>query len=200
MFSDDGKIRILYTGSINLKTRNPSPLFEAVRLISLSKNSKYLERLEIIFIGQNVEILKELVHKFSVEKWVSIQPERPRADILAMQTQTSILLFLEVNNPKIPGVLTGKLFEYLNAKRPIWGIGIDETTSSGKLILNAQSGRLFGTSVELIQDALLKILTTNTNEEFTPNVSLIEQFNRDKITQKLSLLLEKTLRNERNNN
>ena len=62
-----------------------------------------------------------------------------RKEALLKQQDADILLFLPWNNPRQKGILTGKLFEYIGAKRPILSIG-KSSNDAAKIIIDNNFG------------------------------------------------------------
>ena len=63
-FSDNKKIRLIYTGSLYLDLRDPSPLFSALQMIRDDPSTQnLLESLEVLFFGPNVDILQTIIEK-----------------------------------------------------------------------------------------------------------------------------------------
>ena len=56
---------------------------------------------------------------------VFTQAHIPYAEAVAVQQAADVLLLLQWNDPKEQGNVPGKLFEYLGARRPILGLGLE---------------------------------------------------------------------------
>lgn len=112
------KLTLVYAGSIYAKTRNPSLLFDA-----LSRLGPEAEDIDVRFYTENAGTVKDLAEKFAVESSVSFHPTRPYQDILRIERQADALYLMRWDDPREDGVIPGKLFEYIGAKRPILSTG-----------------------------------------------------------------------------
>ena len=181
---NDNKIRIVYTGTIYPYTQDPTPLFLAIKEIEHSDQNNLLNNLEIIFAGSRSN-LDELIEKYKVSKYVKYVGRVSREYSLLMQRDADILLFLESDNNE--GVLTGKIFEYLFSKTHIWAIGITEESFIGKFINDSGNGTCFGNDVVKIKSALLKILSSNSNEKYEKkygNELFLQRYTRENLAKK----------------
>lgn len=185
IFFHDGKFRIVHTGSIYLEKRDPSPLFEAMRLMALDSEKKpLLDRLEVLFVGPRQANLEELITRYGVERWVKLSGFVSRENALRMQRDAHALLFLAWNDPSVDGVLTGKIFEYLFAKTPIAAVGAPELEASQRLILEAGAGHALG-SVESIVDYLTERLKERKKEKLPFHEHVLKRYNRKTLAKNL---------------
>jgi len=113
-----GSVQILYTGRIYEGKRDPTPLFQALKLLGPLK-----EKLQVAFYGDNLNSVAQLARRTGVQSLVSVHPPVPYRESLRMQSESDALLLLLWNHPGEKGVYTGKLFEYLGAGRPILAVG-----------------------------------------------------------------------------
>lgn len=111
-------VRILYTGTIYEGKRDPSPLFQAARLLG----SRAL-KIRVAFFGRKLQAVMRLARLHGVEDIVSIHDPVPYKESLRIQCEADILLLLLWNDPKDQGVCPGKVYEYIGARRPILAIG-----------------------------------------------------------------------------
>lgn len=177
IFAADGRYRLLYTGMIYKGKRDPSPLFKAIRQL---RGSPLLDRLEVLFVGHLLADLREQIEQYGVEKWVRILPLASRAECLRMQRDASALLFLEHSQS---GALTGKLFEYLFASRPIWAIGVGPDHVASQLIEEARAGAILGQDVGQIAAHLERSLSEKL--PFQPDTDVIDRFSRSKLADRM---------------
>jgi len=113
---------ITHTGELYGGKRDPYLLFKAIdELISEGK----LERrdIRIRFFGSNEYWLGKRIKQFSLEDVTVMYPRVPRHVALEKQRESHILLLIKWDHPSEAMVYTGKLFEYLAARRPILAIG-----------------------------------------------------------------------------
>nr|WP_273701999.1 glycosyltransferase [Acetomicrobium sp.] len=118
---------ITYTGTIYNRTiygnkQNPTPLLRALRELiveGLINPDITLVR----FFGPPDYWLEREIINHNLGDIVKQYGTVPRDVALARQRESQILLLLNWDDPREVGVYTGKLFEYLAAKRPILAIG-----------------------------------------------------------------------------
>lgn len=191
IFTRDGKYRIVHTGSIYLGKRDPTPLFQAIQRISRRSEQRFLlDRLEVLFVGPRQANLEELVASYRVEQWVKFSGFVGRSDALRMQRDAHALLFLAWNDPSVDGVLTGKIFEYLFSKTPIWAVGAPELEASQKLILEADAGYAFE-SADAIERHLIGQLQDGKKENLSFHEHVLSRYNRRTLADKLLEIAKK---------
>ena len=174
------KIRILYTGSIYKSTRDPSPLFEAIKRISINvSESNLLENLEVVFVGGNIALLQEMIAEMGVERWVRLEGFVTRAQALTMQRDADVLLFLESNVNGADGILTGKIFEYLSSGTEVWAIGVTPDSTPGELISNSGAGHVFGTDVDALESALRVLLKNGPAPKRLVDSDVLKRYTRE---------------------
>jgi glycosyltransferase involved in cell wall biosynthesis len=174
---------IAYTGTIYRGFRNVSPLFEAVSHLK-KRNIISQNDLRIVFAGANADV-GDIAESYNVSEFYSYLGFLPREDALQLQYDADALLFLEYNDPNVPGILTGKLFEYLYIAREIIAVGIDETTAAGKLIKDTQAGLCFGTNIEEIEKYLIARIVSKETNALEKSIGQIEVFARKNQAMKL---------------
>lgn len=136
IFPKDGKYRVVYTGSLYYPKQNLNPFFEALKMMS----PELLNRFEFVYAGPHDSIVNELAESYGVQKWVDIKSLVSRETALRMQRDSDALLFLPWNDHSVDGVLTGKIYEYLFARRPILAVGAEREEAAQRLILEAKAG------------------------------------------------------------
>jgi glycosyltransferase involved in cell wall biosynthesis len=181
IFPEDGLLRIVYTGTIYDGQRDPSPLFEAIHMLHV-QGTISPDRLRIIFCGRNSNV-SDLAQKYLVREYVEYAGYVQRLQALQMQRDASILLFLEFESKEVKGILTGKLFEYMFAGPPIWGVGVDADSSAGLLLLKTGRGKCFGKDVKKIIKEIEAAISSNYNvnisEELKPDYQKIYAYSRE---------------------
>ncbi|MCL6442247.1 MAG: glycosyltransferase [Alicyclobacillus sp.] len=107
-------VRIVYTGSVYEGKRDPSLLFESIRMLGDESN-----RIMVEFYGKDLQAVQELANRYGIGESVRVHAAIPYKQSLYEQASADILLLLLWNHPAERGVYTGKLFEYIGARRPI---------------------------------------------------------------------------------
>ena len=131
-----GSVQILYTGRIYEGKRDPTPLFQALKLLGPLK-----EKVQVAFYGDNLNSVARSARRSGVQSLVSVHAPVPYRESLRMQSESDVLLLLLWNHPGEKGVYTGKLFEYLGAGRPILAVGPDDCMAAD-LIRDRNAGFL----------------------------------------------------------
>ena len=116
------KFNITYAGGLWEGKRDPSILFDALNQLKL-ENEIDINDVEINFYGPIDSFLEASAKKYFLEDNVKIHGLVSRKDVLKREQESQLLLLLRWENPDEFGVVPGKIFEYLAAKRPILAIG-----------------------------------------------------------------------------
>jgi glycosyltransferase involved in cell wall biosynthesis len=136
---------IVYTGMLYPGRRDPTPLFEALRELGTEA-----EDIRVLFFGRLLPGLKSLVEHYGVGNTVQVHKSVSYQKSLRLQVDADALLLLLWNSPEERGVFTGKLFEYLGARRPILSIGLDDGVAAN-LIRERDAGAVCCTSVQVAE-------------------------------------------------
>jgi len=124
-------LRIVYTGVIYEGKQNVEPLFKAI-----GGNLNIIPKIRIIFYCPliNELYIRHMAKLYAIESAVEVYQPISHAAALLEQRSADVLLLLLWNDPNERGVFTGKLFEYLGARRPILAIGNKDNVASELLI------------------------------------------------------------------
>ncbi|MGD1953380.1 MAG: hypothetical protein ACFB14_27600 [Leptolyngbyaceae cyanobacterium] len=179
----DKKIRLMYPGQIYAGKRDPGPLLDALLLLQ-NRYPNLAQRLEVLFYGWNLDELARQVDDLTLHDVVSVNAPKPRKEILGLQRSVDALIFLDWNDPKVNGVLTGKLFEYFFSGKPIIGISSTADSAAGKLMLDLGVGYPTGNSIDKIVDVIDSLLNGQTLG-YSPDSQKIQQFTRQKLANKM---------------
>lgn len=188
----DSKLRIVYTGNLYGKHRDPSILFLAIK--ELFEENKIEEGdILVTFAGQNCDLSKK-IELIGIKPFFEYVGMLKRSEALKLQYNADILLFLEHESKKIKGILTGKLFEYLFIAEYILALGISENCESGSVIKKSCKGICVKDSVEDVKKFLLKKLEEkriNNSDVFCKaDSNYIKQFDRSMLAEKLFSILD----------
>lgn len=180
---------ILHVGSINAD-RNHDSFYKAIKSL-IDENEDFKNKLKIKFIGKVDFLAKQNISKYQLDPYFELLPYIPYSEISRIQEKAH-LLYLPLNNtPNAKGILTGKFFEYLAAKRPIIAQGpldgdvaeILKETEAGSIFDFEDSSNL---KFELEKHFLMYIKGENNFESKN-----IEQYSRKNRTKDLANILEK---------
>ena len=117
----DQEFSLVHIG-IYSKSRNHPSLLRAIQVLGES-NDVFKDKFKLIFVGQVDESVKRQVTAFGLQKMVEYRDFVPHGQVSKIQ-QSARMLYLSINNVEgCQGVLTGKLFEYIQTDRPILLIG-----------------------------------------------------------------------------
>ena len=144
---DSPYLRLVYTGGIYPGMRDPTPVFRALQLLDAEGDNVRME-----FFGTEPGHVFPLAERYGVEKLITVRPHIPFKESMAVQRQGDILLLMQWNDPSEQGNIPGKLFEYLAARRPILGLGL-ETGVSASIIRDRCAG-VFTNDPQAIADCL----------------------------------------------
>ena len=117
------KFTITYTGAMYSKeSRDPTLLFSALSEL-LSDGEISESDILVDFYGPHSDWLDGEIAAFGLQNLVTQHGLVPKDEAIALQRSSQILFVLLWSAENGEGVLTGKFFEYLGAKRPILATG-----------------------------------------------------------------------------
>ncbi len=119
--SPEEKFTITYTG-LFVKDRNPKELW---RLLGekVKSDPVFAEDLRIRIIGQTDESVWADIKNSGLNGNLIKMDYMPHSQVVRWQQSARVLLLAGGQEPEAKGILTGKFFEYLAARRPIIGFG-----------------------------------------------------------------------------
>ena len=134
----DTKFTITHIGMMNAD-RNPKVLWKVLSELC-QENQEFKEDLEIKLIGKiATDVEGDLAeNKLNVSKIDYV----PHNEVKLYQKQSQVLLLVVNNVPSAKGIVTGKIFEYLQAKRPILAIG-SEDGDLAEILNDTNAGSIF---------------------------------------------------------
>ena len=112
------KLTIVYTGTYYHGKQDVLPLIKSLTALVDQKQID-LKSIEVVFCGNNTDFIRSLVPENiqSVFKFLGLVS---KDKVTEMQSSADVLLFLKYPGP---GILTGKLFEYIKWQKPILALG-----------------------------------------------------------------------------
>lgn len=185
----DSKFTVTYIGLMNAD-RNPVILWEVLSEI-ISENIEFAADFELKLIGKIDTSVIDDISKYQLSKNVHVIDYVTHDKVLEFQKKSQVLLLIVNNVPSAKGIITGKIFEYLIAKRPI--LAIAPTNGDLAEILKETNGGLvvdFGDKHSL-KNAILDLYAIFKTGKLTVESKNIAQFHRKELTKKVSELIYK---------
>ena len=147
------KFTITYTGQIYPK-QDPSKLLVALKDL-ISERAIDTNDVDVRFYGPENGLLTRKIEEYGLSAIVSQCGIVPREISFEKQRESRLLLLLKWEDPQERGIYTGKIFEYLAAKRPILATG--GTDDVVKELLKETNAGIDAQTVEDIKNALRRL-------------------------------------------
>lgn len=178
-----GTLRIVYTGMIYKGHRDPVPLLDAFANLA-AKGEITAESATVDFYGTRVEVARELSQIPKYAPFIRIMGHVSRQEALKAQRNAGLLLLLESSEPEARGVLTGKIFEYIAAGRPILCIGSRPDFEIGKVLKATGTGMVYMKNEEAaLEEVLLQTLSgAGLYDSYRPDFEQVSRFSRKRIS------------------
>ena len=136
----DSKFSLVHVGLMNAD-RNPIILWETLKELVLEEQG-FQEDLLINLIGTLSDEVSKSLKEFE-EKNIQKIAYLSHNEVRKYQLTSQVLLLCINKVPAAKGIITGKIFEYLQAKRPILAIG-PEDGDAAEILKNTNSGVCVG--------------------------------------------------------
>ncbi len=186
-FEPDKKFTLAHIGTM-VQSRNPIVLWEA--LSGLKKtNPELIQHFRFKLIGKVDISILETAKEYKLDSLLEKIDYVPHDEVIRQQRQSQVLLMILNNTRNAKGILTGKFFEYMAAKRPIICIGPSDSDTA-KILKELDVGYVVGfEDVGKMKEVLIKLYDAYTkNEDFIEQIN-INRYSRRSLTERLASIL-----------
>lgn len=187
-FELDNEFSIVHIGMMG-KSRNHEVFWDAIKEL-ITENDAFKKDVKVKLYGKLDGSVNESVARTELEKYTEIHAYIPHNEIIKIQKSAQVL-YLSVNDTaNALGILTGKIYEYLAAKRPILCIGPTDGEAA-KVIAEAGAGLVsnFGDK-ETLKTNILSLYQNYKQKIAFEGGTGIEKFTRKSQTEQLAKLLD----------
>ncbi len=191
------KFTITYTGNIGLVRRNSVLLlFGAIHELRREENISPNEFEVRFFGGKSLASLTPFVERYNLEDVVKIYDFVPFQESVRKQRESTVLLLPSWNDPGDKGTLTGKIHQYLGARKPIMAIAF-KGGDIDELLTETGSGIVVNTVDEIksILSLWLKEFrqSKNISSYYKPNENICRYTWREQTQRLIQLFEQKAL-------
>lgn len=183
----DEKFSLVYTGYL-LNDENPEVLWQVLSEL-VNENESFRNDLELKFIGKvDGSVLSEIKNN-ELNSFCDFISYQPHDEVVKYQCSAQILLLLLSDSEHFRHVLTGKMFEYLSANRPILCIG-SSNGDAASIIRETNTGVTIGSNdKQTLREKLLDFYNRYKQKNLQIQSQGIEKYSRINLTKELSEIL-----------
>ncbi len=183
----DQKFTISHLGSMPF-TRNPLVLWKALKI--LIEKSKVLKKdLSVELIGSVDYKVIESAKDCGVDEFITLREPVTHSQSIELQRKSQLLLLVANNSGNVKGILTGKFFEYLGAKRPILAIG-EKHSDLDAVFQETQCGQFVAfDDVDTMVKSIEQLYVLYQKKILTQKAINLEQFNSKELAKKMIELI-----------
>jgi glycosyltransferase involved in cell wall biosynthesis len=178
----DTAFTIAHFGSMP-QARNPKSLWKALSK-ALKENPELSKYLHLKLVGPVDFQITEDIKSLQLDSYLTLISSVSHAESIQLQRSTQILLLVANNAGNVKGILTGKFFEYLGAKRPILAIGMADGDLN-KAVDSTQCGQFFDfNDVEGIKQYILDAFDRFQNDDLHSASKGLDTYTTKNLTKK----------------
>lgn len=183
------KFTISHIGSL-LSERNPLILWKVLDIL-VREHTGFRDQFELKLVGKVSKEVVDVIKSFGLERHLTLVGYVSHQEAIVLQCEASVLLLIEIDAVITKGIIPGKVFEYLAAKRPILGLGPKDADVSD-IIISTQSGYYFEyTEEEALKEAILYLFNNHTSRKWTEGRGAhISKYHRKQLTQVLATCID----------
>jgi glycosyltransferase involved in cell wall biosynthesis len=152
---DGNRINLVYTGTFGgIRGHDDSGLLQALRRLAANE-PEVATRLRLVIAGRLTDDELRVLGAPDLRPMVDVVAALPRPAAIALQRQADALLLVTSHHKSI---VTGKLFEYLSARKPILALAGDN--EAARIVRETHSGEIVAPDdVDAIVAALRRVAT-----------------------------------------
>lgn len=181
------KFSISHIGTLNA-ARNPKTLWKVLGDIC-TENPEFRNDLQIQLVGKvDFSILEDIGNSGLNSQLLKID-YLSHSEAIIKQQSSQVLLLLINNSGNAKGILTGKFYEYLAAKRPILGVGPTDGEAA-EVLLKTRGGVMVDfTDERATKESILDYYTRYKSNTLNVQSGSVERYSRKSLTGELATLL-----------
>ena len=184
----DGRFSISHIGTLNA-ARNPRIVWKVLSEIC-AENVAFKNDLQIQLVGKVDFSVLEDIQSYGLQDQLLKIDYLSHSEAIAKQNSSQVLMLLINQSGNAKGILTGKFFEYLAAKRPILAVG--PTDGDAAVVLNETGA---GVIVDFADEPETKTAILNYYNQYKKGTlsvqsESVERFSRRSLTGELVGLLD----------
>jgi glycosyltransferase involved in cell wall biosynthesis len=188
----DKEFSIVHTGSL-YESRNPLALWKALAELK-KENHPIIISLKVKLIGKTDLSVIDSAKAAGLENNLEVIASVPHAEAIRAMKSAQLLMLQIDRAESAQWVVTGKLFEYLAAKRPILCIGPMDGDAA-TILSQTKAGSTFGfEDVQCIKEHLVKLFHQFEKEELKIEGFDTEQFSYRNLTKKITSYIEQVVK------
>ena len=168
--------------------RNPINLWKILSRLA-AENPVFRSDLQLEFMGVVSQDVMDTLYRYELGPYIKMRGYGTHTDAQRKQRQSQILLLAEIDSEETKGIIPGKLFEYMAAKRPILALGPKEW-EVGQIIEECNAGRTFEyDAYETLEKTILDWYKAFKGKSLITESKDIEKYSRKALTAKLAEIL-----------
>lgn len=184
----DKQFTISHIGAMNAD-RNPKVLWKVLSEL-VKENKEFEKKLVLKLIGKLDYSVHVSLEENNLTRFVEQIEYVPHQQATAFMYSSQLLLLALNNTPNAQGIVSGKVFEYIAAKRPILAIGA-ENGDAAKILTDTGAGKICGfDNAQQMKTVVLTYFDSYLKGQNSINVSASAQFSRRALTKSLAQLLD----------
>ena len=187
----DKKFTLVHIGSLN-KDRNPFNFWKALKDVIIQM-PEILSDLEIQLIGPIDISVKDELEKYKLLDITKLVDSLPHKKVIKQLIKSQVLLLFLNNVSNINGVIPGKMYEYIGAKRPILCIG-KKSGDASTIIKKTKSGVVVDfNDIKSMKKEIITAYTKFKNKTLQVDEKNHNDYSRKKLAGDFSLLLNELI-------
>ena len=185
----DTKFTMVHIGMMNAD-RNPAMLWKVLANL-IAENDDFAKDFQLKLIGKLANEVLESLAAYKITSFVKIVEYVAHNKVIDFQRKAQVLLLAINKVPSAKGIITGKIFEYLQAKRPILAIAPTDGDLA-EILQITQAGTVVDFEDETrLKSAILELYKAYKNNSLVVHSKNSEQYHRKNLTKQLAVLLKK---------
>ena len=183
----DSNFTLTHIGSL-FDQRNPI-LFWDVLLELIDEFQDFKANFQLVIVGNVSSEIRRSIESAGLKPYLKLVGSVSHNEAITYQIKTQVLLLIEANTPEASYIIPGKLFEYLNANRPIVALG-PEQSDIPSILYDTHTGLYFNyEDKNAIKTHMLHLFGEYKKNRLSVSSKNINLFSRKSCTKQLAKIL-----------
>ncbi|NCF41357.1 MAG: glycosyl transferase family 1 [Bacteroidetes bacterium] len=183
----DSNFTLTHIGAL-LEQRNPLLLWEVLSEL-VEENTEFKANFELVLVGETSHAVLQSICSAGLDFFLRNKGSVTHLEAVQYQHKSQVLLLLEANTIEASFIIPGKLFEYLNAHRPIVAIG-PKNSDVQTILKDTNTGFYFNyKDKNALKTHLLTLFDAYVKQTLSVSSKNINLFSRKSCTKQLAKIL-----------